>query len=91
MALVVRVEHRERYWFATCDKSDDWCPKGKLHGHFWREDSEIPVNISPDVYTKTEALALLFKLINVLTGDALRHNQEVERIKREIADSNLPE
>lgn len=79
--------------FKVCDSSHDLpsqlCPKGKPHGHLW--GGEVPVTFFPVLTNKTIALQILFELCDIVTGDALKPNPTIERVKEEIRACELPD
>lgn len=80
-----------RVWFAMCSHNlqGPLCPKIP-HGHFWSsQDRELPLNLNPDITSKTIALNFLFDTIKLFVG-ALP-TEDIDRIQTEIANSSLPE
>jgi hypothetical protein len=72
---------------------DEICPSDKRHGHLWDGvGREMPISLFPILANKTIALQILFELSDlVLTGGALGSDQNIDRVKQQIAESDLPE
>lgn len=83
--------------FKVCNNDlglpDEICPSNKPHGHLWDGvGREMPVSLYPILTNKTIALQILFELSDlVLAGGALGSNPNIDRVKNQIAECNLPE
>lgn len=78
--------------FEVCQSAIDEhiCP-AKLHGHLWT-GGELPVVLFPHLTNKTIALTVLFDTLDLLYGPgALASHPGIEKVKRQIAESGLPE
>lgn len=70
---------------------EEICPQDTPHGHIW-DGRDLPVSILPILTNKTVAIETLFQLSDlVLAGGALGSNPNINRVKNQIAECDLPE
>lgn len=78
--------------FSMCKENIDehLCPR-KPHGHLWAGE-ELPIVLLPHLTNKTIALTILFDTLELLHGPgALDNHPGIEKVKKQIADSGLPD